>query len=132
MSSGRGAAQDNNATNVADGMKEERWKKEREGLQEEMRRLNVEVSSLKERYHHREGEDLNKEEEEEELSLIGRYINSNRGNVRNNVVPRYLAQSLEDSNVASLQSIIAMIRQMTGQLNCEKDLLEQRLLVEQD
>mmetsp|Transcript_11537 Transcript_11537/g.21830 ORF Transcript_11537/g.21830 Transcript_11537/m.21830 type:complete len:318 (+) Transcript_11537:796-1749(+) len=134
-SSGRDAAQDvNNATVVADDKKEERWKKEREGLREEIRRLNVEVSGLKERYHHHgEGGDLTEEEEEEELGLIGRYVNSNNGNVvGNNVVPRYSAQSLEDSDVASLQSIIAMMRQTIDQSNREKDLLEQRLSAEQD
>jgi len=93
-SSGRDAAQDvNNATVVADDKKEERWKKEREGLREEIRRLNVEVSGLKERYHHHgEGGDLTEEEEEEQLGLIGRYVNSSNGNVvGNNVVPRYSA-----------------------------------------
>jgi len=130
----RDAAQDANATVVADDEREERWKKEREGLREEIRRLNVEVSSLKERYHHHgEGGDLTEEEEEEELSLIGRYVNSNNGNaVGNNAVPRYSAQSLEDSDVASLQSIIAMMRQTIDQSNREKDLLEQRLSAEQD
>ena len=128
----QGTAQDDNATDVADDKKEERWKKELEGLQDEIRRLNVEVSSLKERYHHGEGGDRNEEEEEKELNLISRYVCSKRGNVRNNVVPRYSAKSLEDSGVASLQSIIPMMQQIIDQSNHEKDLLEQCLSAEQD
>ena len=42
------------------------WSKEREGLQEEIRRLNVEISSLKGRYQHRK---TVKEDKEEEIDM---------------------------------------------------------------
>ena len=64
--------------------------------------------------------------------MVGWYVNSNRGNDGNNVVPRYSALLLEDSDVAYLQSIIAMMQQMIDQSNRKKDLLEQRLSTEQD
>jgi len=115
-----------------ENQKDKSWSKEREGLREEIRRLNVEISSLKEnKYrHHRDGSGSAKEKEEEdqeELDLTSRYNNSNGG-----MIASQYSVKLDNSDVASLQSIIAMMRQTIDQSNKEKDLLEQRLTTEQE
>ena len=92
----------------------------------------MEISSLKEnKYcHHRDGSGSAKEKEEEdqeELDLTSRYNNSNGG-----MIASQYSVKLDNSDVASLQSIIAMMRQTIDQSNKEKDLLEQRLTTEQE
>lgn len=103
----------------SDSSTEKVWSKERESLREEIRRLNREVSSLKERA----GERVSyKESEDENDNLTSRYQNSDS---------KSYTQELDDTDVSSLQSIISMMRQNIDQSNREKDLLEQRLAEEQ-
>mmetsp|Transcript_3047 Transcript_3047/g.6687 ORF Transcript_3047/g.6687 Transcript_3047/m.6687 type:complete len:845 (+) Transcript_3047:177-2711(+) len=116
----RNNGREQQTTQDAEGVKEKHWCKEREGLREEIRRLNVEISSLKGKYRHRESV---KEEEQEELDLTSRYNSSNGGAA---------STQLDSSDVASLQSIIAMMRQTIDQSNHEKELIEQRLTEEQE
>ena len=91
---------------------EGQWKKEREELREEIRRLNFEVSlQMSNR--------LDQEEEDDNARYSG---NSNSTSPNN----------MDDSDVASLQSIIGMMRQTIDQSNKEKEELEQRLAEEQE
>lgn len=106
--------------------KDKSWGKEREGLREEIRRLNLEVSTLNEKVRLRSSLE---EEEEEENDLTSRYRDSNNG--RGGKAGQY-SENLDNNDVASLESIISMMRQTIDQCNKEKDLLEQRLTEEQE
>jgi len=97
------------------------WSKEREGLRDEIRRLNVELSNLK-------GELLRANSaDEEELADLAKY---NQVNNSGTVSPRKEDQ-LDSTDVTSLQSIIEMMRQTIEQNTREKKVLEERLEEEQ-
>ena len=101
------------------------WDKEREGLREEIRRLNMEISSLKNNNRNRSSM---REDEEEDLNLTSRYRRGSNGSG----VPAKSGAELDNADVASLECIIAMMRQTIDQCNKEKDHLEQRLTEEQE
>ncbi|KAL7529016.1 hypothetical protein ACHAXR_002746 [Thalassiosira sp. AJA248-18] len=126
------AEQLRSATGQTTKGEKEDWNKEREGLREEMRRLNREISNLKENYRTRDS--LNQEEEDDELT--SRYKSPSNGGAaaQYTTTADYTTASSSSSSdeVSSLQSIISMMRQTIDQSNREKDLLEQRLLEEQD
>ena len=100
------------------------WSKEREGLRDEIRRLNVELSDLK-------GELLraNSADEEEELADLAKYNQVN--NCGGNSLSSRKEDRLDSTDVSSLQSIIEMMRQTIEQNTREKKILEERLEEEQ-
>lgn len=108
--------------------REEGWRKERDGLREEIRRLNVEVSELREKANEgrRGSGGTLGDDDEEELSI--RY----NGTSGAGAIAPSSSDDPDGSDVASLQSIIAMMRQTIDQANTEKDLLEKRLSEEQE
>lgn len=103
------------------------WSKEREGLRDEIRRLNVELSNLK-------GELLRvNSADEEELADLAKYnqvSNNNSGGDTASLSSRK-EQQLDSTDVTSLQSIIEMMRQTIEQNTREKKVLEERLEEEQ-
>ena len=82
---------------------------------------------MKEKYARRESENVDSDEEE----VTRRYSTSN-GSVHGAIGASATTSDLDSSDVSSLQSIIAMMRQTIDQSNREKDLLEQRLSEEQE
>jgi uncharacterized small protein (DUF1192 family) len=111
--------QDANNTDEEGGQGME-WKKEREELREEIRRLNLEVSR-------RMSTSLDQDEEDDiaqyqSLSSLMTKSSSSTDKINN----------MDDADISSLQSIIEMMRQTIDQTNKEKDLLEQRLTEEQE
>jgi len=121
---------------------ESNYKKERESLRDEIRRLNVEVSTLREKYEHRASLTTAEEKERERDELDGltsRYNNNNgtTSEYNSSLIDKNTNGDVHNnfncsSDVSSLQSIIAMMRQTIDQSNREKDLLEQRLATEQE
>lgn len=101
------------------------WSKEREGLRDEIRRLNVELSNLK-------GELLRANSaDEEELADLAKY-NQVSNNTSGTASPSSRnEQQLDSIDVTSLQSIIEMMRQTIEQNTREKKVLEERLEEEQ-
>ena len=120
-----------------ESQREESWKAEREGFREEIRRLNLEVSSLKSQ--NRSASDLNSmvddtdEHVRQYASSINKSnsINSNESSPSNRAVPQRAAGD-DESDVASLQSIIAMLRQTIEHANDERLELEKQLKEEQE
>ncbi|KAL9188853.1 hypothetical protein ACHAXT_011343 [Thalassiosira profunda] len=102
--------------------KEKGWEDERSGLREEIRRLNKEVSALRGKGGNRESY---RDEDQEDAALTSRYVPTSNGGSS-------AARELDGTDVASLQSIIAMMRQTIDQSNREKELLEQQLSEEQE
>ena len=120
-----------------ESQREESWKAEREGFREEIRRLNLEVSNLKSQ--NRSASDLNSmvddtdEHVRQYASSINKSnsINSNESSPSNRAVPQRAAGD-DESDVASLQSIIAMLRQTIEHANDERLELEKQLKEEQE
>ena len=112
---------------------QQRWHAEREGLRDEIRRLNVEISMMKEKYSGR-GSSAHADKEEL-LNLTGQYSFTTAGGSTTNGgvdgIPSYEQQKLDSTDIESLQSIITMLRQTIDQINKEKEALEQRLAEEQ-
>ena len=111
-----------------EGRRNESWKAEREGFREEIRRLNLEVSNL--RSQNRTASDRNSvlDETDEHVRQYASGIDSDESPPSR---PRNAAGD-DDSDVASLQSIIAMMRQTIEQANGERSELERRLREEQE
>lgn len=99
------------------------WNKEREGLRDEIRRLNVELSNLKGELQRANSAD------EEELAELAKYnqVNNNSGGSPSS----RKEQQLDSTDITSLQSIIEMMRQTIEQNTREKKVLEERLEEEQ-
>ena len=127
--------EDDETIRIQDVEKEQRrWHAEREGLRDEIRRLNVELSMMKEKYSGRESSAL--ADKEELLNLTRQYsftTGSNNGGAVDSIISyEQEQQKLDSTDVESLQSIIAMMRQTIDQSNHEKEVLEQRLVEEQE
>ena len=129
-----GKKEDVETTRIQDVEKEQRrWHAEREGLRDEIRRLNVELSMMKEKYSGRESSAH--ADKEELLNLTRQYsftTGSNNGGAVDSIISYEHQQKLDSTDVESLQSIIAMMRQTIDQSNHEKEVLEQRLVEEQE
>ena len=96
--------------------------------------MNVELSMLKEKYSGRESSAY--ADKEELLNLTRQYsftTGSNNGGAVDSIISYgQEQQKLDSTDVESLQSIIAMMRQTIDQSNHEKEVLEQRLVEEQE
>jgi len=99
------------------------WDDERGGFREEIRRLNLEVSSLKGR---------SRKEDDDETVFTTQYhntINSSSSDTTN-TSSDLVNIKRSSSDVESLQSIITMMRQVIDQSHHEREVLEQRLAEE--
>jgi hypothetical protein len=101
-------------------MERQKWKKEREELRDEIRRLNQEVSRQM-------SNRLDQEEEDDNARYIGTTSSSS-----SNSLFITSPKNLDNSDISSLQSIIGVMRQTIDQCNKEKEELEQRLAEEQE
>ena len=99
------------------------WNDERGGFREEIRRLNLEVSTLK---------GGSRKEDEDEAAFTTRYHNTINcsSNDTTNTSSDLVNIKGSSTDVESLQSIITMMRQVIDQSHHERDVLEQRLAEE--
>jgi hypothetical protein len=99
------------------------WNDERGGFREEIRRLNLEVSTLK---------GGGRKEDDDEIVFTTRYHNTikSSSNDTTNTSSDLVNIKGSSTDVESLQSIIAMMRQVIDQSHHECDVLEQRLAEE--
>lgn len=119
--------------NTASMVEKEEWTKEREGYRDEIRRLNIELSTVKEKTIRRSA---SIDEDEKELIDYSQYnggSESGGGTASSSATAtnNEEEQQLDSSDISSLQSIIAMMRQTIDQNSREKHELEQRLEEEQ-
>jgi hypothetical protein len=115
--------------------REKSWNDERDGLRDEIRRLNLEVSTLKDNhYHHDDGfsnhyhEEGSTKEDDDETLLATQYIN--KINCSSNDSTNSVNIKVSSPDVDSLQSIITMMRQQIDESHHERDVLEKRLAEE--
>ena len=99
------------------------WNDERGGFREEIRRLNLEVSTLK---------GGSRKEDDDESVFTTVYLSTINGSSNDTANKSSDLVNIKgsSSDVESLQSIITMMRQVIDQSHHERDVLEQRLAEE--
>ena len=103
--------------------RENSWNDERDGFREEIRRLNLEVSTLK---------GGSRKEDDDESVFTTVYLSTINGSSNDTANKSSDLVNIKgsSSDVESLQSIITMMRQVIDQSHHERDVLEQRLAEE--